>query len=58
MILRRDRYYFSENIPTRAKTFFSCTISRAASGLTQAPIQWVQGVVLLGVRRQGREDDH
>jgi hypothetical protein len=32
--------------------------SRPALGLTQPPIQWAPGALSLGVKRQGREDDH
>jgi hypothetical protein len=34
------------------------TASRTALGPTQPPIQWVSGVLSLGVKRPGREADH
>jgi hypothetical protein len=34
------------------------TASRTALGPTQPPIQWVPGVLSLGVKRQGSEADH
>jgi hypothetical protein len=43
-------------IPGRGKRF----LSSPGRGLrpTQAPIQWVPGTVILGVKRQGLETDH
>jgi hypothetical protein len=38
--------------------FLFTTASRAALGSTQPPIQWVPGVLTLGVKRQGSEADH
>jgi hypothetical protein len=38
--------------------FLFTTASRTALGLTQSPIQWVPGVLSLGVKRSGREADH
>jgi hypothetical protein len=37
---------------------FFITSSRTALGSTQAPIQWVQGALSLGVKWPGREADH
>jgi hypothetical protein len=33
-------------------------VSRTALGTTQPPIEWVPGVLSLGVKRPGREADH
>jgi hypothetical protein len=38
--------------------FLFTTASRPAFGLTQPPMQWVRGVLSLGVTRSGREADH
>jgi hypothetical protein len=38
--------------------FLFTTASRPALGLTQSPIEWVPGVVSLGVKRSGREADY
>jgi len=38
--------------------FVQATASRTALGPTQPPIQWVPGVLSLGVKRWGRETDH
>jgi hypothetical protein len=38
--------------------FVFTTASRQALGPTQPPIQWVPGVLTLGVKRPGREADH
>jgi len=38
--------------------FLFTTASRTALGPTQPPIQWVPGVLSLGVKRPGREADH
>jgi hypothetical protein len=38
--------------------FLFTTVSRPALGPTQPPIQWVPGVLSLGVKRLGREADH
>jgi hypothetical protein len=38
--------------------FLFTTASRTALGLTQPPIQWVPGVLSLGVKRPRREADH
>jgi hypothetical protein len=38
--------------------FLFTTASRPALGLTQLPIEWVPGVLSLGVKRPGREADH
>jgi hypothetical protein len=38
--------------------FFFTTASRTALEPTQPPIQWVQGVLSLGVKRPGREAGH
>jgi hypothetical protein len=47
------------SIPSRCWEFFSkTTTSRTALGPTQPPIQWVPGVLSLGVKRPGREADH
>jgi hypothetical protein len=35
--------------------FLSTTLSRPALGLTQLPIQWVTGVISLGVKQPGCE---
>jgi hypothetical protein len=46
------------SIPGRCKIFFFSTVSTLALGPTQPPIQWVPGVLSLGVKRLGREADH
>jgi hypothetical protein len=38
--------------------FLFTTAFRPALGLTQPPVQWVQGALSLGVKRPGREADH
>jgi hypothetical protein len=38
--------------------FLFTTVSRTVLGRTQPPIQWVPGVLSVGVKRPGREDDH
>jgi hypothetical protein len=38
--------------------FLFTTASRTALGLTQPPIQWVQGALSLWIKRPGREADH
>jgi hypothetical protein len=38
--------------------FLLTTLFRLASGPTQPPVQWVPGVLSLGVRWVGREADH
>jgi hypothetical protein len=38
--------------------FLFTTASRTALGPTQPPIQWVPGVLSVGVKRPGREADH
>jgi hypothetical protein len=38
--------------------FLFTTASRPALGPTQPPIQWVSGILSLGVKRPGREADH
>jgi hypothetical protein len=42
---------------TGAGNFFD-TMSRPALGPTQPPIQWVPGVLSMGVKRPGRGADH
>jgi hypothetical protein len=42
----------------RVKNFLFFTSSRPALGSTQLPIQWVLGVLSLGVKRPGPEADH
>jgi hypothetical protein len=42
----------------RLDIFLSTTASRPVLGPTQPPIQWVPGVLSLGVKRPGRETDH
>jgi hypothetical protein len=42
----------------RLGIFLFITVSRTALGYTQPPIQWVTGVLSLGVKRPGREGDH
>jgi hypothetical protein len=37
--------------------FLFTTVSRTVLGLTQPPIQWVQGVLFSEVKRPGREAD-
>jgi hypothetical protein len=44
--------------PSRVKNFLFSTSSRPALGPTQPLIQWVLGVLSLGVKRQGCEADH
>jgi hypothetical protein len=51
-------YYF-HLIPGGGVGIFLCTTaSRTALGPTQPPIQWVPGILSLGVKRPGREADH
>jgi hypothetical protein len=38
--------------------FLFNTVSRPALGPTQPTIQWVPGILSLGVKRPGREADH
>jgi hypothetical protein len=38
--------------------FLFTTMSRTLLGPTQPPIQWVPGVLSLGVKQPGREGDH
>jgi hypothetical protein len=45
------------NIMITLGIFLFTTASRTALGSTQPPIQWVQGVLSLGVRRPEREAD-
>jgi hypothetical protein len=46
------------SIPSRGRDFFLfATASRPTLGPTQPPIQWVPGVLSLGVKRLGREAD-
>jgi hypothetical protein len=40
------------------KNFHFSMSSRPALGSTQSPIQWVPGILSLGVKRPGREADH
>jgi hypothetical protein len=42
----------------RLGIFLFTTASRTALGPTQPPIQWVPGVLSVGVKRPGREADH
>jgi hypothetical protein len=44
--------------PAGAGNFSLHTMSRTALGPTQSPIQWVLGVLSLGVKQQGHEADH
>jgi hypothetical protein len=44
--------------PAGLGIFLFTTASRTALGFTQPPIQWVPGVLSLGVKRPGREADH
>jgi hypothetical protein len=37
---------------------FLFTTSRTALGPTQPPIQWISGIIFLGVNQPGREADH
>jgi hypothetical protein len=46
----------SKNIQCKISIF--STASRPTLGLTQPPIQWVPGALLLRVKRQVREADH
>jgi hypothetical protein len=39
-------------------SYYLTTASRTALGLTQPPIQWIPGVLYLGVKRPGSEADH
>jgi hypothetical protein len=41
----------------RVKNFLFSTSSRLAVGSTQPPIQWVPGVLSLGVKQPGHEAD-
>jgi hypothetical protein len=42
----------------RGLGIFLFTASRTTLGPTQPPIQWVPGVLYLGIKRPGREADH
>jgi hypothetical protein len=42
----------------RVKNVLFSTSSRSALGPTQPPVQWVQGALSTGVKRQEREADH
>jgi hypothetical protein len=42
----------------QGKDFLFSITSTPAVGPTQPPIQWVPGVLSLGVKRSGREADH
>jgi hypothetical protein len=44
--------------PAGLGIFLFTTASRTALGPTQFPIQWILGVLSLGVKRPGRETDH
>jgi hypothetical protein len=44
--------------PGKVKNFLFSKSSRSALGSTQPPIQWVPGVLSLGLKRQAREADH
>jgi hypothetical protein len=46
------------SIPGRGKIFLFSTASRPALGPTQPPIQWVPGVISLGVKQPGHEADY
>jgi hypothetical protein len=50
-----DREFVSRQ---RLGIFLFTTASRPALRPTQPPIQWVPGVLSLGVKRPGREADH
>jgi hypothetical protein len=43
-------------VPVRSRIFSAS--SRPALGPTQPPIQWVPGVLSVGMKRTGREFDH
>jgi hypothetical protein len=45
-------------VPAGAGIFLFITASRQALGPTQPPIQWIPGVLSLGVKRPGHEADH
>jgi hypothetical protein len=45
-------------IPVQAGSFLLTTTFRPSLGPTQPPIQWIQGVLPLGVKWPGREADH
>jgi hypothetical protein len=45
-------------IPAGAGKFLFDTVSRPALGPTQPPIQWVIGLISLGVKRPKRETGH
>jgi hypothetical protein len=46
------------SIPERDKRFFSTPVSSHALETTRPPIQWVQGCLSPGVKRQRLEADH
>jgi hypothetical protein len=59
----RDNFTFNfisetEDSRQRLGIFLFDTASRPALGLTQPPIQWVAGVLSLGVKRPGPDADH
>jgi hypothetical protein len=49
---------FGVRVPVGSRIFLFSMLSRSALGSTQPPIQWVPGVLSLGVKRQGCEADH
>jgi len=44
--------------PVGAGNFYFYTVFRPALGPTQPPIQWLLGILSLGVKRTGRKADH
>jgi hypothetical protein len=55
-IARSGRSRDRSSSPGKVKNFLFSMSSRLALGSTE-PIQWVPGVVFMGVKRQGREAD-
>ena len=47
-----------EDFPVMMKLRMQCMQSRLALGPTHTPIQWVPGVISVGVKRPGWEVDH
>jgi hypothetical protein len=58
IIFRATGWTIGVRFPAGPGIFLFTTASRTALGPAQPPIQWVLGVLSLGVKRPGREADH